>query len=89
MEQGGTAPRITVSSPQIIQNLSVFLRLSPPYGEDSRSDLCQLTSRKSPIAYLAILAYAVDCVLIVAELDGVDFPIVCLPAHGALMLLHI
>lgn len=51
--------------------------------------LCQLTTRRSPIAYLAILAYAVDCVLIIAELDRVDFSIMCLPAHGTLMLLHI
>lgn len=40
-------------------------------------------------AYLAVLTNAVHGVLITAELHGVDFPEVGLPAHGALVLLHV
>lgn len=40
-------------------------------------------------AYLAVLTNAVHGILVTAELHGVDFPEVGLPAHGTLMLLHV
>lgn len=40
-------------------------------------------------AYLPVLADAVHGVLVAAELHGADLPAVGLPAHGALVLLHV
>lgn len=88
MEQGGTA-HLRLQPTFHPESECIFTIVPTIWRRFQKWSLCQLTSRRSPIAYLAIFTYAVDCVLIIAELDGVDFPIMCLPAHGALMLLHI
>lgn len=55
---------------------------------------CQRQGREVPVlppapTYLPVFADAVHGVLVVAELHGAHLPAVGLPAHGALVLLHV
>lgn len=40
-------------------------------------------------AHLSVFSNAVHSILIIAEVNGINFPLMRLPAHGALMLLHV